>query len=170
MPAERHAVERIASFKKVGMNIHITCIRRERNAGYYTYFNSPRIGIDIWETGENDDNPDFIPNINLGDLIRFVIILGYVDSDEIFAKLSKGSILPFEIAMEFKRKIVVSAEGRSWSLSYHDPRTNWKKIEYYIEREGIAELRKALKEIIANYLNFVNTWLITDSIDASYLS
>jgi hypothetical protein len=71
MPAERHAVERIVSFKKVGMNIHITCIRREREAGYYKYFNSPRIGIDIWETGENDDNPDFIPNINLGDLIRF---------------------------------------------------------------------------------------------------
>ena len=154
--------------------VHITKVERIKIGGVYRYFFSPRIGIDFY-LPENypDGEHDFIPNLELGDIARLIRILELVEVDQTFESLASGTIKPFRIGLAFetelKRRIIVGAEPDYITVRYEGiHRGSQVSIEYAFTRNGIEKFIQILKEVIVEYLSFIQKYVLIGKIDPKF--
>jgi hypothetical protein len=151
--------------------VHITKVEKILIGGVYRYFFSPRIGIDFY-LPENypDGEHDFIPNLELGDIARLIRILELVETDQTFESLASGNIKPFRIGLAFetelKRRIIVGAASDYITVKYEGiHRGKQVSIEYAFTQNGIENFIKVLKEVIVEYLSFIQRYVLIGKID-----
>lgn len=154
--------------------VHITKIERFKLGGVYRYFFPPRIGIDFY-LPENypDGQYDFIPNLELGDVARLIHILELVKRDQTFESLASGGIKPFRIGLAFetelKRRITVGVESDYVVVKYEGVHQGSQvSIEYGFTRKGIEKFVKILKEVIVEYVNFIQKYVSIGKIDRKF--
>lgn len=162
------------SDKHVVIVPHITKVDEIRFKGMYRYFYPPRIGLDFYFP-ENypDGNHDFIPNLELGDVARLVRILDLVKQDETFDSLKSGRISPFKIGLAFEndlqRKILLRAKGNLLAIRYCGIHRKVEvDFEYCMSRECAVELTTSLKELLIEYIGFIQKYVILGKIDRMY--
>ena len=140
----------------------------------YRYFYPPRIGIDFYLPENYPKGPkDFIPNLELGDIARLIKILDLVKQDEVFASLNSERINPFKIGLAFEkdlqRRIILRAESKHLVIRYEGyHRSRQVEIEYPISREGAEKLIDALKELVIEYIGFIQRYVMIGKIDRKF--
>jgi hypothetical protein len=154
--------------------VHITKVERVQFKGMYRYFFPPRIGIDFYSP-ENYPNGshDFIPNLELGDIARLIKILELVERDQTFNSLASGNIKPFKIGLAFetdlKRRIIVGAELDHLTIKYEGlHRGSEVSIEYWFTRKGIQKFVAILKELVIEYMDFIQRYVLIGKIDPKF--
>ena len=162
------------SDKYVTAIAHITKIDRAPFRGMYRYFYPPRIGIDFYFPEDYPNGPhDFIPNLELGDVARLIKILELVGQDQTFTSLSSGKIKPFKIGLAFEkdlqRRIIVGAEDNNLVIRY-EGRHRGKDvgIEYCLTRKGAQKLVDVLKELMIEYIGFIQRYVLVGKIDPKF--
>lgn len=154
--------------------VHITKIDRTLSRGMYRYFYPPRIGIDFYSSEDYPDGPhDFIPNLELGDVARLIKILELAGRDRTFKSLNSGRIKPFKIGLAFEkdlhRRIILGAESNNLKIRYERRHKGTNvAIEYYLTREGAKELVDVLKELVVEYMAFIQRYVLIGKIDPRF--
>lgn len=140
----------------------------------YRYFYPPRIGLDFY-LPENYPKGyhDFIPNLELGDVARLVRVLDLVKQDKTFSFLKAGHIKPFRIGLAFEndlqRRILLSAENDLLTIRYKCVhRSGEVDFEYYLSRDGAEKLTSSLKELVIEYIGFIQRYVMIGTIDSKY--
>jgi len=153
---------------------HITKVDRASFRGLYRYFYPPRIGLDFY-LPENypQGTHDYIPNLELGDVARLVRILDLVKQDKTFDSLESGRISPFKIGLAFEndlqRRIFLRAESDLLAIRYKGIHRGVQvDFEYYISRKGAEKLTSSLKELVIEYIGFIQRYVMIGKIDESY--
>lgn len=160
--------------KHVTAIVHITKIDRKAFRGMYRYFYPPRIGIDFYSPEDYPDGShDFIPNLELGDVARLIRILELARQDETFKKLNSGKIKPFKIGLAFEidlqRRIIVGAKFNRLTIRYEGRhRGTDVGIEYHFTRKGAKKLIDILKELVIEYLAFIQRYVLIGKIDPKF--
>jgi len=154
--------------------IHITKIERALFGGVYRYFYPPRIGIDFYSPEEYPNGlHDFIPNLELGDVARLIKILELVGQDQTFTSLNSGKIKPFKIGLAFEtdlqRRIIVRAESNHLVIRY-EGRHRGKDVEfeYCLTRKGAQKFVDVLKELMVEYISFIQRYVLIGKIDPKF--
>jgi hypothetical protein len=154
---------------------HITKVDKLSFKGLHQYFYPPRIGLDFYELdGYPKDRPDFIPNLELGDIARLVRVLELANRDTTFRSIKSGRREPFEIGLAFEkelgRRITLDAESNCLLIGYEASHKRGKvDFQYKISREGTEELIESLKELVAEYVNFILKYVMIARIDDKFL-
>jgi len=160
--------------KYVTAVVHITKIDKALFRGKYRYFYPPRIGIDFYLPEDYPHGPhDFVPNLELGDVARLIKILELVGQEQTFTLLRSGKIKPFKIGLAFEkelqRRIIVGADDNDLVIRYKG--RHWGKdvgIEYCFTREGAQKFVKTLKELIIEYIGFIQRYTLVGKIDPRF--
>jgi hypothetical protein len=138
---------------------HFTKIERKEESGFYFYYLAPRIGIDFIEKRKWKPMK-YSPNLDVGDVIRIVKVLELLERNPVYQKLRDGSINPFEIALTFRRKIVIDS-GRapnSLRLEYYNRNGRHPLFKTGFSRIAVADLKRGLRTLVALYLALVQMW------------
>jgi len=139
----------------------------------YRYFYPPRIGIDFYLPENYPDGPhDFIPNLELGDVARLIRVFDIVKQDETFNSLKSGQIKPFKIGLAFdalQRRIFLRADGNLLAIRYKGiHRRVQVEFEYYLSRKGAEEVTFSLKELVIEYIGFIQRYVMIGKIDRRF--
>ena len=154
--------------------VHITKIDRTLFRGMNRYFYPPRIGIDFYSPEDYPNGPhDFIPNLELGDVARLIKILELARRDRTFKSLNSGRIKPFKIGLAFEsdlqRRIIVGAEFNNLKIRYEGRhRGTDVEIEYYLTRKGVKKFVDILKELVVEYMAFIQRYVLIGKIDPKF--
>jgi hypothetical protein len=160
--------------KYVVMIPHITKVDKAPFRGMYRYFYPPRIGIDFYSPEDYPNGVhDFVPNLELGDVARLVRILELVSEDDTFASLKSGKIKPFRIGLAFEndlqRRIILGAESNYLIIRYEAyHRGKRVEIEYNLSREGAMDLIRTLKELVIEYVGFIQRYVMLGKIGSKF--
>jgi len=160
--------------KYVTMIPHITKVDKAPFRGMYRYFYPPRIGIDFYFPQDYPNGAhDFVPNLELGDVARLVRILELVSEDETFASLESDEIKPFRIGLAFEndlqRRIILGAESNHLIVRYEGyHRGKRVEIEYNLSRAGAKDLIDALKELVIEYIGFIQRYVMIGKISPKF--
>lgn len=151
------------------INLHITKSERRKIrglAGKVSYINPNRIGMDF----DNFDNGshDFIPNLNLADVISLTNRLGLLSKDPV-RKALKSKKLPYKFGVELdsRRRIdfdigkCPTSGEEELRIHYMDPLRKIDRFEIgRIDIICLCELIEALKQTFIVYINLMNKALI----------
>jgi hypothetical protein len=154
---------------------HITKVEKLSFEGMHQYFYPPRIGIDFYEPERYpEDRPDFIPNLELGDIARLVRVLELANRNPTFRSLRSGQREAFEIGLAFekalRRRMTVDAEAKCLLISYEACHKGTEvDFRYKVSREGAEELIKALKELVSEYVSFILKYVMVARIDDEFV-
>lgn len=147
--------------------VHITKSENKRIKDY-NYVNPNRIGIDF--DGFNDSSHDYIPNLNLADLISLIQRLNLLKGCSFRDVLKEGKFIrSFGVELDSRRKIDFEVE--SSGADKHDQikvcyEDNLRKLERFkicsLEDNELPEIINALKEAFVQYTYYMNRFLILE--------
>ncbi len=136
-------------------HVHITKAAYRVFQNYHWWITPPRIGIDFRKNRKKRGH-EWIPNIEVADLVRLIRILRQLDRKRISKSVAtkKG----FYIAPTFDRRIRIGVSEGRITLEYRG--RGWenygKRVE--IELKQLPLLIGALEEGYSRYLKLIASW------------
>jgi len=135
-------------------HFHITKADYSIERGYITWIFPPRIGIDFRKK-KKFRGKHYIPNIDIGELVRFIKILRLLHSKKFF---KSGKVQKFIVEQTPDRRIRFWIEEGTVVLEYRH--TGWKTYAPMarFKPKRIPRLIKALQEALGQYVTLIKRW------------
>lgn len=148
-------------------HIHITKADYRMESGYMQWVFSPRIGLDFRHK-PNKRGQQYIPNIDVGELIRMIKVLKILQSRKVFKSIAEGRRNNFVILQTPGRRMRFVVFENQIELQYRH--TGWTS---YLSMGSMSTnrteaFRKMLNNALVSYLKLMEEWIRTGNLPEGY--
>ncbi len=139
------------------VHVHITKADYSARKGYHAWTFPPRIGIEFREK-RNVRGDNFIPNIDVAELVRFIKILRNLQQRRLRDYVESGKFRKFIIEQTPKRRIRFDLHGGKIELEYMH--VGWDEYAHMVDikRWEIPRFIDLLEDALYRYLRLIRTW------------